>query len=230
VRPSALAVAAALALLAAACRSDSRAAGASAAIAPGAPRAAAPADPWSREFVPPETLATPRVRLEPLAPRHAELDFASLMSSREHLRRTLHWGEWPRADFTLEENRADLERHWKEFEAREAYAYTVLAPDRSRCVGCVYLRPLGHAAPAELPATGLAYWVVEPEIASDLDVHLLESLLAWFQRDWPLETVAVAVHAENERGARIASRLGLVEDPARRRRPGERLFVARLRS
>lgn len=194
----------ALALLAAAC------------IAPSAPEdggvgapvagPVADRDPWSPDFEPPRVLATARVRLEPLAPRHAELDFAALMESREHLRRTLRWGDWPRADFTLEENRGDLERHWREFEDREGYAYTVLAPDRSRCLGCVYLVPPRDGAGRDAM---LAYWVSEPALATDLDAHLLGSVLAWIERDWPFERVAIPNHPDNARGARIGAEAGL---------------------
>ena len=42
---------------------------------------------WSLEFSPPTPLKT------------------------EHLRRTLQWGDWPRADFALAENREDFDRH-----------------------------------------------------------------------------------------------------------------------
>ena len=81
--------------------------------------------PWSTDFTPPQVLDTDIVHLEALSPVHTELDFAALMSSREHLTRTLHRGDWPHPDFTVEENRVDLQRHWDEFNRREAYAYTV---------------------------------------------------------------------------------------------------------
>ena len=78
-------------------------------------------DPWSPGFAPPPVLDTERVHLEPLAPAHVELDYAALMSSHAHLRRTLRWDDdWPPPHFTLAENLVDLERHWREFEAREA--------------------------------------------------------------------------------------------------------------
>jgi RimJ/RimL family protein N-acetyltransferase len=176
---------------------------------------------WTPEFDPPGELVTARVRLEPLAPKHTELDYAAAMGSREHLLRTLHWGDWPRADFTVQENRKDLERHWSEFERHEAYAYTVMSPDRERVVGCIYLNP-------DKPKTGsvddrrakLAWWVIESELSTELDRHLLESVLAWIQRDFPIDTVAFPVHRENARGVQLLTDLGLSEqaatDPDRR--------------
>ena len=95
--------------------------------------------PWrDMGFVPSEGLRTERLVLEPLAPRHVELDHAALMGSREHLLRTLHWGDWPREGFTVEENLDDLEMHWGEFEDRTGFAFTVLNPARDRCLGCRY--------------------------------------------------------------------------------------------
>lgn len=165
------------------------------------PTAEVPPDPWSADFEPPRTLDTARVHLEPLAPKHTELDFAALMGSRGHLRDTLQWGDWPREDFTVEENRDDLERHWLEFEQREAFAYTVLTPDRSTCVGCVYLVPTPSGDPA---SAALAYWVIESELDSELDEHLLESMLDWFDRAWPFERVLLPTHPDNQRGLELA--------------------------
>lgn len=181
-------------------------------------------DPWSADFDPPGLLVTDRVRLEPLAPRHVELDFEALMGSREHLQRTLHWGDWPRADFTVEENRADLERHWGEFERREAYAYTVLAPDGSRCVGCIYLNPMRRDdLPDGAQAGMLAYWVIEEELANDLDRHLLASLLTWFEDGWPLDLVFFLPHVDDGRGATLLADAGLAELDGSR--PTHRTFV-----
>lgn len=162
--------------------------------------------PWTAEFDPPTVLETARMQLEPLAPYHVQLDYAALMGSREHLQRTLRWGDWPRADFTVEENRADLLRHWQEFENGEGYAFTVLSPDRGECLGCVYLNPspLGGARSAML-----AYWVIERELAKDLDRHLLDTLLQWFEREWPFESVLIAEHRDNGRGLELARAAGL---------------------
>ena len=183
------------------------------------PWAACRAAPPARGLEPPPGLDTPRAHLEPLDPKHAELDYAALMSSRPHLRSTLHWGDWPRDDFKLEQNRRDLERHAREFASREAFAYTVLAPDRARCLGCVYIDPSRDGASARLE-----FWVIEPDLATDLDEHLLRELLAWIGRDWPFERVEIPMHRENARGIGLARGLGLreSEDP---RAPQRRTFV-----
>lgn len=169
-------------------------------------------DPWAASFHPPMLLTTDRVRLEPLSPDHVELDFAALMGSREHLLQTLDWNPWPRADFTIEENLKDLERHFQEFEDREAYAYTVLTPDGSECIGCIYINPFpkeglfGNDNPRR---ARMIYWVVEDGLATDLDRHLLESVLSWIESDWPYEWVAMPAYEGNPRGVEVAEELGM---------------------
>ena len=164
--------------------------------------------PWSSDFTPPQVLDTDIVHLEPLSPVHTELDFAALMVSREHLPRTLHWGDWPCPDFTVEENRGDLQRHWDEFNRREAYAYTVLTPDKEKCIGCIYMRPWDYSG-EEQSRMSLRYWVIEEELPADLDIHLLDSVLSWVDHAWSFESVIVPTHQENQRGIRIATELGL---------------------
>ena len=50
---------------------------------------------WIQPTSAPGPLETPRFVLEPLAEKHAELDFEALMSCRPRLRKELNWGEWP---------------------------------------------------------------------------------------------------------------------------------------
>ena len=170
--------------------------------------------PWKQpRYVPPTGIETARMVLEPLAPRHVERDYAALMSSREHLQRTLQWGTWPREGFTLDENLADLEMHWREFEERVGFAYTVLTPDRQRCLGCVYFTPID---PSQLDVNRalFAYWVIEDELETELDRHLLESILTWVKSDWPFEAVGLLVHDDNTRGSELAraAELEVAED------------------
>lgn len=157
-------------------------------------------------FTPAWAHTTERMRLEPLRPAVAKLDYDGFMSSIDHLRATLRWGSWPSADFQLEQNEKDLQRHWDEFGTGVAYAYTVLAPDRSRCLGCVYVNP----DESDPRAANVAYWVTADMLESGFDRHLVEELVSWFERDWPLDRVVFPTHVENARGVLIAEELGLV--------------------
>ncbi len=168
---------------------------------------------WTAEFTPPMRLETEHMVLEPLAPSHTEMDFAAAQGSREHLQRTLHWGNWPSADMTVDDNRRDLVRHIGEFERHEAYAYTVLSPDRTVCLGCVYLNPWDGSGddPRGPRDSRLAFWVTEPQLENDLDEHLVRSMLGWIDEHFPLDTVTFFIHRDDARSARILEELDLAE-------------------
>src|SRR3954466_13816830 len=93
------------------------------------------------DFVVPLRLETPQFVLDPLGPQHNDADYAAWSSSMEHIHATPGWEEssWPRS-MTLEENRADLERHAADFESRTGFTYTVLSPGGD-VIGCVYIYP-----------------------------------------------------------------------------------------
>lgn len=172
--------------------------------------------PWDAAFAPPDHLETSRVRFVPLKPELAQLDYDAFMSSREHLRETLRWGNWPSDDATVEGNREDLARHWREHQANEAYTYAVLTPDGSRYLACVYLKPLADDAFTDLPrpAVRVSYWVTERELATDLDWHLVRALHDWLTSDWSFQSIVMPLHRANERGREIASSNGYTLMPA----------------
>src|ERR1044072_8092705 len=64
------------------------------------------------DFDPPGALTVGGFRLEPLDPEHNERDYAAWTSSIEHIRKSPGFaeGSWPH-EMSLDENRADLERH-----------------------------------------------------------------------------------------------------------------------
>jgi hypothetical protein len=79
-----------------------------------------------RDFDVPRRLETPQFVLEPLGPEHNDQDYDAWTSSGEHIHTTPGWQEssWPR-EMTLDENRADLQRHADDFRNR--------AGSRTRC-------------------------------------------------------------------------------------------------
>jgi RimJ/RimL family protein N-acetyltransferase len=144
------------------------------------------------EFVPPEfdvplRLETPQFVLEPLGPEHNERDYDAWTSSIEHIRSTPGWGDsrWPR-EMTLDENRADLERHARDFRSRTGFTYTVLDPESRDVIGCVYVYP--HDG-SEFDARALS-WVRATR--AELDVPLWRAVRDWLVSDWPLGRVEYA--------------------------------------
>ena len=140
-------------------------------------------------FVPPEfdvppALETDRFRLRMLSVGDAEKDYEAVIESRELLHAT--GSTWPRDGFTLEENLADLEHHQQEFLDRKAFAYTVVSPDESRVLGCVYINPprlTGAEAEVRL-------WVRQSEYDQGLDPILFQTVKNWLASSWPFGTVA----------------------------------------
>jgi RimJ/RimL family protein N-acetyltransferase len=142
------------------------------------------------DFDPPHGLETPQFVLEPLEPDHNERDYEAWTSSMEHIRSTPGWpgSSWPR-EMTLDENRADLERHANDFRNRGGFTYTVLEPEGRDVIGCVYIYPVSDA---EYDARALS-WVRETH--AELDAPLWRAVSGWLASDWPFGSVEYAPRA-----------------------------------
>jgi hypothetical protein len=86
---------------------------------------------------------------------------------------------------TLDENRADLERHASDFESRTGFTYSVLSPDGD-VIGCVYIYPV----PDEDVGARVLSWVRASE--ADLDAPLWRAVSGWVESDWLFESVEYA--------------------------------------
>ena len=140
----------------------------------------------SPEFVVPLRLETTQFVLEPLGPQHNEPDYAAWSTSIEHIHGTPGWeGEtWPRP-MTLDENRADLERHASDFANRTGFTYTVLSPEGD-VIGCLYIYP----SKKEGVDAQVQSWVRESH--ADLDPLLWRAVSTWLDSEWPFESIDYA--------------------------------------
>ena len=133
------------------------------------------------EFEVPATLETDRFRLRMLTVK----DFDAVTTSKEHLHDI--WGPgWPEG-LTLEQNLIDLGWHQKEFQRRRSFAYTVVALDESRVLGCVYINPTrktGYDAVVYL-------WARQSELASGMETELTQAVTAWLAAKWPFTNPAL---------------------------------------
>jgi RimJ/RimL family protein N-acetyltransferase len=138
------------------------------------------------DFVVPLRLETSQFSLEPLDPKHNDADHTAWSSSLEHIHATPGWekSSWPR-DMTLEENRADLQRHADDFKNRSGFTYTVLEPGGD-VVGCVYIYP----APAGPHDALVLSWVRASR--AELDGALWQAVSDWLATAWPFEEVDYA--------------------------------------
>ena len=139
------------------------------------------------DFQPPVSLVTDQFRLEPLGPQHNEDDYEAWSSSIEHIRATPGFidGRWPHP-MTLDENRADLERHARDFAARSGFTYTVLDPSDRGVIGCVYIYPDTKGT----DDAAVTSWVRATRAAAD--AALREVVSAWLSEAWPFERVSYA--------------------------------------
>ena len=138
-----------------------------------------------KDFEVPKILETSRFRLRMLSVNDVVKDFDAVTTSEKHIHEI--WGPgWPKG-LTLEQNLIDLGWHQKEFQRRSSFAYTVVALDESRVLGCVYIYPTrkkGYDAEVYL-------WARQSELASGLEVELTASVKAWLKDKWPFKNTAL---------------------------------------
>lgn len=138
------------------------------------------------EFEVPQILETAQFRLRMLSVEDVDKDYDAVISSAENLRNAFpQWDGWPRAGFTLAENREDLKRHQNEFERREGFTYTVVSLDESTVLGCVYIYP----SKAERAHAEILMWVRKSAYEEGLDPVLFQTVNNWIRDKWPFETV-----------------------------------------
>ncbi|MBD8063366.1 GNAT family N-acetyltransferase [Oceanitalea stevensii] len=161
--------------------------------------------PFPAGLLAPDGLTVPGLSLRPITAADAELDHAAVMESRELLRPWEQTG-WPADDFTVAENRADLEGLERRHAEGRAFTYTVLDPADTTCLGCVYLMPPdarmydgAHIVPAaaedrwEDVDAAVYFWVRASRLGAGTDRVLLEVLRDWLRDEWGLEHAAVVV-------------------------------------
>jgi hypothetical protein len=135
-------------------------------------------------FEPPSGLTDDLFVLEPLGPQHTESDYDAWTSSMQHIGATPGFigGSWPR-DMTVDENRADLERHARDFAARTGFTYTVLEPGTREVVGCVYIYPSSRPD----RDADVRLWVRASR--AELDEPLWHAVRGWLDEEWPFAAV-----------------------------------------
>jgi RimJ/RimL family protein N-acetyltransferase len=84
---------------------------------------------------------------------------------------------------TVADNLVDLGWHQKEFELRRSFAYTVVAPDDSQVLGCVYIDP------SETHDAHVWMWVRRAAWEEGFDPLVEAALRDWLAREWPFQEV-----------------------------------------
>jgi len=130
------------------------------------------------DFVVPAGLEHERFRLRMLTVDDVVKDFDAICD------RVDHRGS-PRPPFveTVGENLVDLGWHQKEFQVRRSFAYTIVAPDESRVLGCAYIDP------SKTHDARVWMWVRSEAWEEGLDPLVEAALRDWLEREWPFENV-----------------------------------------
>ncbi len=140
-----------------------------------------------KDFQVPEKLETERFRLRMLTVNDVVKDYDAVMTSVEHLQGVFGLrSTWPSPELTLEQDLIDLGWHQKEFQRRRSFAYTVMNPSESQCLGCVYIVPTrkrGYDAEVYL-------WVRQSELKKGLDAVLFDAVKGWVKTVWPFKNAA----------------------------------------
>ena len=139
----------------------------------------------------PERLLQNQYLFEVLHPRHLVLDFQAVMSCKEYLRR---WSNsvWPEETFKIEDNLFDLEWHYQEYQQKIAFTYTILNPEKTKCLGCIYIRPTASIQSLTTEETGIlepypffcSYWVIDEVRNTEMEELLFSDLNKWLENIW----------------------------------------------
>jgi RimJ/RimL family protein N-acetyltransferase len=127
-------------------------------------------------FDPPDRLEHERFRLRMLSIRDVDADLEAILD-----RVTPEGEPDPPQGLTRERNLADLGWHETEFRIRSSFAYTVVEPDDSRVIGCVYIYPDDDAD------AQVRLWVRRD--AAALDSVLEDAVREWIELAWPFTRV-----------------------------------------
>ena len=106
----------------------------------------------------------------------------------------LHWAVTPSSwcgfgfqkGLTNEEDLIGLWRHQMEFVLHYSFAYTIMSPDESLCLGCLYINPcrkMGYDAEVSM-------WGRSSELVNNLDSELYSCIKKWIDEAWPFSRPA----------------------------------------
>jgi hypothetical protein len=127
---------------------------------------------------------TEEFRVRPITVADAEKDYEAVMESIDIIHARLLDDGWPTSSFSLDENRKDMARKERRRERRSSFTYTVVSPDESRVLGCIYINEgIGG------PDAAVFLWVRKSEEGTGLDSRLEAGVRNWIDEAWPFDRV-----------------------------------------
>lgn len=159
--------------------------------------------------------------VRPLAPSDAVLDHDAVMASREFL---FHWEQdppYPPEDFSVEDNREDVEQMARAHGEGSRYTYTVMTSGEDQVLGCIYFlanddRMYRTAVVVSHDGTDLStvdatvsFWVRPSTWDDGFERVLLDAVLRWLRDDWSLERPVVITNQHLDHQIATIESLGL---------------------
>lgn len=127
-----------------------------------------------------------------LAARDVYLDYIAVMSSMDIIH-TTRGGKWPTPDLTIEEDLIDLSWHQREFEFKTSFAFTVMNPEETECLGCIYFYPprtsMSDAKSDDGVEVNISWWLTQKMYDTGIYDQFCRDIKEWVEKEWPFKNV-----------------------------------------
>lgn len=142
-------------------------------------------------FTPPQ-FESEKYRFRKLTANDAELDLLAVLSSIDIIHQT-RGGDWPSEDLSLEDDRIDLSWHQREFEWGYSFAFTIMNPDETKCLGCIYFYPPGKGLKkmSELgdSEVEVSWWITQEMYNKGEYRNVSNDIRNWVETEWPFKKI-----------------------------------------
>ena len=141
------------------------------------------------EFIVPIIYKTENFTIRKLTISDLHEDYIAVMDAKDHIHMIYtdeYTNGWPSDTLTLKQNENDLKRHEKEFDEREAFAYTVFDSENKNCLGCLYIDS-SNDYDAEI-----TMWTKDDVT----DMLLYTTVKNWIEHDWPFKNIDYPILGE----------------------------------
>ena len=141
-----------------------------------------------KTFEIPDNIKTNHFIFRKLCFLDASLDYDAVMSSIDIIHET-RGGSWPDHTLTYLDDQIDLGWHQREFENRSSFAYTIMSPNETKCLGCAYLYPPGFRHETSKDAdVDVSFWVTQEAYDQGL-YPIVYHFLQKFLSEWPFKKI-----------------------------------------
>jgi len=137
----------------------------------------------------PTELRTPNFTIRVLRETDTTKDYEAVIANADKIRGIFgpYEADWPTSDLTPEQDKKDLAWHESEFDRRTSFTYTVVTPDETRCLGCVYIFP---SPKPNFDAIIFLWTRSDSTITKSIDSELFNTVNNWLAQSWPFKKIA----------------------------------------